>query len=111
MGFYVNALNGFPGVYSKYVYNTIGLKGMLDLLKDAKDRSAYFKMTLAYCEPNQEPVYFEVTTKGTIAKEIPEVLDVDWDSIFINDKDPITNEYRSEKIYTDLANYLKSNQK
>ncbi|GAG86076.1 unnamed protein product, partial [marine sediment metagenome] len=34
-GFFVDTpLNGFPGVYSKYVLNTIGNKGILNLIKD-----------------------------------------------------------------------------
>ncbi|GAH15603.1 unnamed protein product, partial [marine sediment metagenome] len=34
-GFYVdNPLNGFPGVYSSYVYKTIGNEGILKLIDD-----------------------------------------------------------------------------
>ena len=31
-GLFVDALGGFPGPYSKYVYNTVGVKGILKLM-------------------------------------------------------------------------------
>src|SRR5262245_14300116 len=41
-GLFVNALDGFPGVYSAYVYRTVGLGGVLKLLKGHEDRRAHF---------------------------------------------------------------------
>jgi XTP/dITP diphosphohydrolase len=42
-GLFVNGLNGFPGVYSKFVFKTIGYSGILRLLSDNHDRSAHFE--------------------------------------------------------------------
>ena len=42
-GLFVHALNDFPGVYSKFVFNTIGYLGVVELLKDNLDRSAHFE--------------------------------------------------------------------
>jgi XTP/dITP diphosphohydrolase len=39
-GLFVHALSDFPGVYSKFVFTTIGCKGVLQLLKEYEDRSA-----------------------------------------------------------------------
>ena len=33
-GLFIDDLNGFPGIYSSFVYKTIGNKGILNLLKD-----------------------------------------------------------------------------
>ncbi|NOJ32170.1 MAG: non-canonical purine NTP pyrophosphatase, partial [Candidatus Nitrosocosmicus sp.] len=33
-GLFIESLNNFPGVYSSYVYDTIGNIGILDLLKN-----------------------------------------------------------------------------
>ena len=41
-GLFIEDLNGFPGIYSSFVFNTIGNKGILDLLKDNKKRRANF---------------------------------------------------------------------
>lgn len=49
-GFFVKALKGFPGTYSKFVYETIGNKGILKLLEDVDDREAYFKSVIGYCD-------------------------------------------------------------
>jgi len=40
-GLFIHALKGFPGVYSKYVYYTIGLDGILRLMHQQKNRQAY----------------------------------------------------------------------
>ncbi len=42
-GLFVHGLNGYPGVYSKFVFMTIGYNGMLQLLKENHDRSAHFE--------------------------------------------------------------------
>ena len=42
-GLFVHALKGFPGVYSAYVYKTLGYEGILELLKGREDRSAKFE--------------------------------------------------------------------
>ena len=68
-GFFVKSLNNFPGAYMHYVDDTLGIDRFLKLMEGIEDRSAYFKETIAYCEPGGEPVIFEGITKGTIAKE------------------------------------------
>jgi len=47
-GLFVEALNGFPGVYSAYVYKTLGCAGILKLLEGETNRRAYFKSVVAY---------------------------------------------------------------
>ena len=47
-GLFINALKGFPGVYSAYAYKTLGMDGILRLLEKERDRSAYFKSVIAY---------------------------------------------------------------
>ncbi|WP_297497322.1 XTP/dITP diphosphatase [Thermococcus sp.] len=47
-GLFIEALNGFPGVYSAYVYRTLGIGGILKLMEGFSDRSAYFKSIIAY---------------------------------------------------------------
>lgn len=66
-GLFIKHYNGFPGVYMKYIDETLGVKGMLHLMKGIKDRDAYIKEAIAYCEPGKEPVVFEGISKGRIA--------------------------------------------
>ena len=46
-GLFIEALNGFPGPYSNYVYNTLGLNGILKLLEGVNNREACFKSAVA----------------------------------------------------------------
>lgn len=46
-GLLIDDLNGFPGIYSSFVYKTIGNKGILNLLKDrekAKRRARFLSI-------------------------------------------------------------------
>jgi XTP/dITP diphosphohydrolase len=42
-GLFIEALNGFPGPYSSYVYKTLGIKGVLKLLEGVENRRACFR--------------------------------------------------------------------
>jgi XTP/dITP diphosphohydrolase len=46
-GLFVHGLNNFPGVYSKFVFQTIGYNGILRLLQDNTDREAHFESCIA----------------------------------------------------------------
>lgn len=82
-GLFVEALNGFPGVYTHYVDDTLGEDGLLKLLEGEKNRKAYFKESIAYCKYGKEPVVFEGITKGTIATKKSGTYGWSWDFIFI----------------------------
>src|SRR6185503_18353867 len=42
-GLFINSLNGFPGQYSKFIFKSLGNRGILHLLEGSKDRTAFFK--------------------------------------------------------------------
>ena len=80
-----NALKGFPGVYTHYADDTIGEDGLLKIMEGIEDRTAYFKESIAYCEPGKEPVVFEGLTKGKIDIKKSGTFGWSWDFIFIPD--------------------------
>ncbi len=82
-GLFVNSLKGFPGVYTHFVDDTLGEDGLLKLMRGLKDRSAYFKESIAYCEPGKEPIVFEGITKGRIDTKKSGTYGWSWDFIFI----------------------------
>lgn len=47
-GFFIPALQGFPGTCAAYVQNTIGNSGILTLLAGYANRSAWFETGIAY---------------------------------------------------------------
>lgn len=66
-GLFIEVLNGFPGPYSKYVEDKLTPQKILRLMDDEKNRKAYYKSILAYCEPNKEPLIFTAFTYGRIS--------------------------------------------
>ena len=81
-GLFIDALGGFPGPYSAYVFRTVGNEGVLRLLEGATDRGATFQSVFAYCRPDGSPQCFASAVPGTIA---PECRGGGWgyDPIFI----------------------------
>ncbi|KAF1078969.1 RdgB/HAM1 family non-canonical purine NTP pyrophosphatase [Methanogenium sp. MK-MG] len=65
-GFFVSALNGFPGPYAAYVLDTIGMEGILRLLEGAEDRSAYFETAIAYADTEGVIRVFRGVVDGSI---------------------------------------------
>jgi XTP/dITP diphosphohydrolase len=47
-GLFIDALKGFPGQYSSFVYKTIGNEGVLKLLAGSAGRSASFRSLIAF---------------------------------------------------------------
>lgn len=83
-GLFINGLNGFPGVYSAYVYHKIGCSGVLRLMENFKDnRNATFKSIYVYCEPDKKPIIFTGECQGTISKKEIGNFGFGYDPIFI----------------------------
>ena len=69
-GLFIDVLNGFPGPYAAYAYQTIGNKGLLKLIKNVENRKAVFQSAIVYCDSDAEaPVVFEGEVAGKITNE------------------------------------------
>ncbi len=68
-GLFIEALNGFPGPYSKYVHQTIGMEGILTLLKDSQNRKACFKSAVAFNDAEGTAKCFVGVVEGRIINE------------------------------------------
>ena len=66
-GLFIKSLNGFPGPYSSYVFDTIGNKGILRLVNMQRD--AVFRSTVAYCERSDDVHLFGANVDGMISKK------------------------------------------
>lgn len=119
-GLFVKSLKGFPGVYTHYADDTIGEDGLLKLMEGIEDREAYFKESIAYCEPGEEPIVFEGLTKGKIATEKSGTYGWCWDFVFIPEGEEKTLgcfpdeerwDFWSLDAYKNLVTYLENKDK
>jgi XTP/dITP diphosphohydrolase len=69
-GFYVEALDGFPGAEAAFFAGTAGANKLLDLMEGEADRSAYFRTAIAVYMPGRDKVkIFTGKMKGKIPEE------------------------------------------
>jgi non-canonical purine NTP pyrophosphatase (RdgB/HAM1 family) len=69
--FHVNHLKGFPGVYIKYMQESIGVDGLLKLMEGVEDRSCYFSLSLTYIENSRRfKVFNKKSSMGKLALEV-----------------------------------------
>jgi len=115
-GLFIEALNGFPGPYSRYVLETIGNEGILKLMEGVENRSAYFKAVVGYYDGRILKL-FEGRVYGRIAYEKRGESGFGFDPIFIPEgysqtfaenyelKKKISHRYRA---FMKLIEWLKS---
>jgi len=82
-GLFILALNGFPGPYSSYAYSTLGLSGILKLMRGVEDRWAVFKSAVCYVGVGGENHIFTGEVHGVIADSPRGVSGFGFDPIFI----------------------------
>jgi len=66
-GLFIEALKGFPGPYSSFVYRTMGNEGILRLMEGKRDRAAVFRSAVAFSPRPGEAHVFLGQTKGRVA--------------------------------------------
>ena len=81
-GLLVDALGGFPGVYSSYVYKRLGCAGILKLLEGAANRAATFETVFLHRTGGMHEV-FHGTCRGAIADREKGPGGFGFDPIFI----------------------------
>jgi XTP/dITP diphosphohydrolase len=94
-GLFVHGLNNFPGVYSKFVFETVGCKGIIELLKSKSDRTAHFEACIALAKVNfkldtntielNNFKFFKGVSNGLISQEPKGDKGFGYDPIFIAD--------------------------
>ena len=87
-GLFIEALSGFPGVYSSYINRTIGNVGIIDLLVNKINRNASFKSIIAFYD-GQKIKSFTGEIKGKISFDLTKG---GWgfDPIFVPDNSKVT---------------------
>ncbi|MBU7012603.1 MAG: XTP/dITP diphosphatase [Theionarchaea archaeon] len=86
-GLFIEGLSGFPGVYSNYVFRTLGCEGILTLV--GENRNAYFKSVIAY-KDEQGRTLFTGEVRGYIAETQRGDKGFGFDPIFMPEGDTRT---------------------
>jgi XTP/dITP diphosphohydrolase len=100
-GLFISSLGGFPGVYSSYVYHTVSLEGILEILEGAEDRDAEFRCCFGLHWQGQDRL-FQGVSPGKIIKEKRGERGFGYDPIFM----PSGHERTFAEISTDEKNEL-----
>ncbi|MGQ9582539.1 MAG: XTP/dITP diphosphatase [Thermoplasmatota archaeon] len=81
-GLFIEALSGFPGVYSAYVFKTLGWAGVLKLMEGVEKRAAAFESRIGFWAPGRGPHIFKGSCRGYIALEPRGSSGFGYDPIF-----------------------------
>ncbi len=86
-GLFIDALRGFPGVYSAYVFKTLGLSGILRLMEGIPDdeRNARFETVFGMVIGGRKLV-FRGVCRGRISREPAGDMGFGYDPIFVPDE-------------------------
>jgi XTP/dITP diphosphohydrolase len=82
-GLFIKFLKGFPGVYSKYVEETIGNEGILRLMGETEERNAVFISVVGFKDKYSRIKTFKGKVEGRISRTIRGKGGFGFDPIFI----------------------------
>jgi len=82
-GIYFCKYNNFPGTYSKFLFQTVGLEGLKQLIREG-NKKAYFQTTLCFIDGKVIKI-FQGRLYGKISLKKSSKFNEEWgyDSIFI----------------------------
>ena len=84
-GLFIDSLSGFPGPYSSFVHETIGLSGVLSLMSGETDRGAEFRAVAAVSFQGNILTSTGIC-RGVISENISGDSGFGYDPIFIPDE-------------------------
>jgi XTP/dITP diphosphohydrolase len=116
VGYYIEALNGFPGPFVKYICQWFSVDDLLKMAEIKKDRRVIIRETIAFCEPGKKAVSFTGEVKGKLALK-PQGEGTIFDQLLILDgfnrpqgmlskKDLLNYWDKNHGYYHDLAKYI-----
>ncbi len=82
-GLFVDALEGFPGVFSAYAFGSLGCDGIIKLLADANDRAAEFRCCAGFVDEDGSKIVVTGQVRGRIIQEPRGSGGFGYDPIFV----------------------------
>ena len=107
------------GLYSSYVYRTLGCSGILKTMKNMKNRKAQFRSSIVYATSSDNIQIFRGSVNGSIKNHESGLNGFGFDPIFIPDgytktfgimslEEKTTISHRSDALQNFVKWYLKS---
>ncbi|MFH1752184.1 MAG: RdgB/HAM1 family non-canonical purine NTP pyrophosphatase [archaeon] len=114
-GILINALNGFPGPYTKFIQEKISSEKIVKFLEEINDKTAVFESVIVYAKPSGYTKTFKTIIEGKITENKRGSHGWGWDTVFELKKTKKTlAEHDSKertlfwnKGYKDLGKWLK----
>ena len=116
VGYYIEELNGFPGVFVKYINTMLTSEDILKMMSGKKNRTIYLKECLTFATPDGKIKQFLQTEKATIYKEamgngstFDKIVVFDGEDLpkSMNTEEKNLKHFESQlKIYDEMAKYL-----
>ncbi|MFA7245012.1 MAG: non-canonical purine NTP pyrophosphatase [Candidatus Magasanikbacteria bacterium] len=107
-GFFIEALNGFPGPFLKFMNHYLIAEDVLKMMKGKENRRCVFKDVLAYCEPGKKPIVFTASANGNISLKKGKDGNTASDQIFVPDGYSVP---QCEISREEMIKFWKGNQK
>jgi XTP/dITP diphosphohydrolase len=82
-GLFIHELNGFPGPYSSYVHETLGVEGILKQMNGAKNRKAEFRSAVSFGREGKVLAVFSSVAEGMITLQPKGDSGFGFDPIFV----------------------------
>lgn len=82
-GIFIEALNGFPGINTKFFYQKIGNQGIIKLMKGVRNRKVDWVLSLGFCQPNNTSKVFTAKLDGFIPEDLRGKKGFGFDPIFV----------------------------
>jgi len=84
-GIFIDSIENFPGVFSSFIFETIGLSGILKLLETSQDRGAEYRC-VTILDWNGKMYHSNGTCRGKLGKKEVGKNGFGYDPIFIPDE-------------------------
>ena len=85
-GLFIDSLGGFPGVYSAYVFKTLGCDGILKQMDGAENRKAEFQCCAGYVDSQGNIITIMGKSQGNLIHEKRGTGGFGYDPIFVADE-------------------------
>ncbi len=105
-GFYISALNGFPGAYIKPFLDSLSVADILTIMKDKEDRTAKFVTVLGYFDGTEKHFFIEEETGFLSETERGDNLRGWTDLLYIYGHNSVPNKTLAEYTDNEWSSYL-----